>query len=93
MNNRIKEVRTKLKITQQEFADRIGCSRSGLANYEVGRNEPINSVIVAICREFNVNEEWLRRTGKPRQRDRSFHGYRYEKRKRRLSPTLGVCII
>ena len=60
MNNRIKEVRTKLKITQQEFADRIGCSRSGLANYEVGRNEPINSVIVAICREFNVNEEWLR---------------------------------
>lgn len=63
MNNRIKEVRTKLKITQQEFADRIGCSRSGLANYEVGRNAPINPVIAAICREFNVSEEWLR-TGK-----------------------------
>ena len=60
VNNRIKEVRTKLKITQQEFADRIGCSRSGLANYEVGRNEPINPVIAAICREFNVSETWLR---------------------------------
>lgn len=60
MNTRIKEVRTKLNMTQQEFADRIGCSRSGLANYEVGRNEPINPVITAICREFNVNETWLR---------------------------------
>lgn len=79
MNNRIKEVRTKLKITQQEFADRIGCSRSGLANYEVGRNEPINSVIVAICREFNVNEEWLR-TGKgemfaPVNRDKEIEAF------------------
>jgi transcriptional regulator with XRE-family HTH domain len=79
VNNRIKEVRTKLKITQQEFADRIGCSRSGLANYEVGRNEPINSVIVAICREFNVNEEWLR-TGKgemfaPVNRDKEIEAF------------------
>lgn len=79
MNNRIKEVRTKLKITQQEFADRIGCSRSGLANYEVGRNEPINSVIVAICREFNVNENWLR-TGKgemfaPVNRDKEIEAF------------------
>lgn len=79
MNNRIKEVRTKLKITQQEFADRIGCSRSGLANYEVGRNEPINSVIVAICREFNVNEEWLR-TGRgemfaPVNRDKEIEAF------------------
>lgn len=65
MNNRIKEVRTKLKITQQEFADRIGLSRGGLANYEIGRNEPINSVIVAICREFNVREEWLRTGEEP----------------------------
>ena len=79
MNNRIKEVRTKLKITQQEFADRIGSSRSGLANYEVGRNEPINSVIVAICREFNVNEEWLR-TGRgemfaPVNRDKEIEAF------------------
>ena len=31
-----------------------------MANYEIGRNEPIDAVISLICREFNVNEEWLR---------------------------------
>jgi transcriptional regulator with XRE-family HTH domain len=60
VNERIKNVRNTLKLTQQEFADRIGCSRSGFANYESGRNEPINPVISAICREFNVSETWLR---------------------------------
>ena len=60
MNSRIKKIRVANGMTQQEFADRIGCSRSGLANYESGRNEPINPVITAICREFNINESWLR---------------------------------
>ena len=60
MNNRIKQIRNSVGLTQQEFADRIGCSRSTLTNYEAGRNEPMNPVITAICREFNVNESWLR---------------------------------
>lgn len=47
-------------MTQQEFADRIGIKRNSLANYETGRNTPIDAIIVSICREFNVNEEWLR---------------------------------
>ena len=60
MNYRIKEVRTVLGISQQEFADRIGIKRGAVANYEVGRNEPIDAVISLICREFNVSERWLR---------------------------------
>lgn len=65
MNNstvgaRIKAIRTTNKLTQQEFADRTGISRGALANYEVDRNEPIDAVIVLICREFGVNESWLR---------------------------------
>ena len=60
MNERIKQIRLRFNLTQQEFAERIGCSRSGFANYEAGRNEPINPVIAAICREFGVNESWLR---------------------------------
>lgn len=63
MNERIKKVRKVLELTQQEFADRIGVKRNTIANYEINRNEPSNSVISLICREFNVNEEWLR-TGK-----------------------------
>ena len=60
MNERIKELRKALNLTQQEFADRLNIKRGAIANYEVGRNEPIDAVISLICREFNVNEEWLR---------------------------------
>ena len=63
MKNRLKQLRKRLNITQQDFADRIGIKRNTLANYEIGRNEPLDAVISLICREFNVNEEWLR-TGK-----------------------------
>lgn len=60
MKDRIKKLRRELDLTQQEFADRIGIKRNSYANYETGRNTPIDAIIVSICREFNVNEEWLR---------------------------------
>ena len=60
MNERIKELRKELKLTQQEFADRIGIKRNTIANYESGRNEPVDSVISLICKQFNVDENWLR---------------------------------
>lgn len=60
MNERLKKLRKELDMTQQEFADRIGIKRNSLANYETGRNTPIDAIIVSICREFNVNENWLR---------------------------------
>lgn len=60
MHTRIKELRKARGLTQQEFADRLNIGRGTLANYEVGRNEPIDAVITLICREFNVNEAWLR---------------------------------
>lgn len=60
MKDRIKKLRKELDLTQQEFADRIGIKRNSYANYETGRNTPIDAIIISICREFNVNEEWLR---------------------------------
>ena len=60
MKDRIKKLRKTLDLTQQEFADRIGVKRNSYANYETGRNTPIDAIILSICREFNVNEEWLR---------------------------------
>ena len=57
---RIKKLRKELDLTQQEFADKIGMKRNTVANYETGRNEPSASVISLICKEFNVNEDWLR---------------------------------
>ncbi len=60
MKDRIKKLRKSLDMTQQEFADRIGVKRNTIGQYEIGRNEPIDTVINLICREFNVSEEWLR---------------------------------
>lgn len=60
MKERIRKLRRTLDLTQQEFADKIGMKRNTVANYETGRNDPSASVITLICREFNVNENWLR---------------------------------
>ena len=60
MHERIKELRKALDLTQQEFADKLGIKRGTLANYEIGRNPPIDAVISLLCREFRVNESWLR---------------------------------
>lgn len=60
MNERLKKLRKTLNLTQQEFADKIGIKRNSFANYETGRNTPMDAIIVSICREFNVSEDWLR---------------------------------
>ena len=60
MNERIKKLRKHLDLTQREFGERLGIKGNTIANYELGRNEPIDAVLSLICREFNVNEEWLR---------------------------------
>lgn len=60
MNERIKILRKALGLTQQEFADRIGGNRNTFANYESGRIEPSAAAFSSICREFHVNESWLR---------------------------------
>lgn len=60
VDERIKKLRKALDLTQQKFADRIGVKQNTVAQYEMGRNVPIDSVIALICREFNVSEKWLR---------------------------------
>jgi len=60
MKDRIKTLRKTLKMTQQEFADRIGIKRNTVGLYEIGQSGISDTVIRAICREFGVNEEWLR---------------------------------
>lgn len=60
MNSRILELRNHLGLSQQEFANRIGASRGVIANIDNNRTVPSPIVISSICREFNVNPEWLK---------------------------------
>lgn len=60
MNQRLRELRKALNLNQTEFGNRIGVKQSTITGYETGNRVPLDSVIVSICREFNVNEDWLR---------------------------------
>ena len=60
LHERIKILRENAGLTQQKFAERLHIKRGAVANYEIGRNIPSDSVVALICREFNVNETWLR---------------------------------
>lgn len=60
MQDRIKEIRKHHKLTQTEFGERIGVKGNTITGYETGIRSPSDAVIVSICREFNVNETWLK---------------------------------
>lgn len=60
MKDRIKKVRKDNKLTQKEFAEKLGIKQNTVASYEMGRIGISDSVIISICREFGINEEWLR---------------------------------
>lgn len=60
MNTRIKELRKILKLTQEDFGSRVGVKGNTIGNYELSLRNPSDAVIHSICKEFNVNEDWLR---------------------------------
>lgn len=60
MKDRIKRVRKEFGLTQEKFAEKLGLKRNTIATYEIGKSIPMDNVIVSICREFDINEDWLR---------------------------------
>lgn len=60
MKDRIKKIRKAIKLTQVQFGEKIGVKGNTVTNYESGLRTPTDAVIKSICREFNVDENWLR---------------------------------
>ena len=60
IGDRIKKIRREFDLTQEAFASRIGSVQNTITGYESGRRNPSAPVISLICREFGINEEWLR---------------------------------
>ncbi len=56
---RIKIVRKALKLSQEEFSERLKVNRSYLSQIETGRVEFIDRWVHQISLEFGVNERWL----------------------------------
>ena len=60
MNERIKLLRKTLKLSGEKFGEKLGVKRSAISDLETGRNNLSEQMLLAICREYNVNEKWLR---------------------------------
>lgn len=60
MNTRIKEIRLDHALNQTDFGARVGAKQTTVAGWESGNRIPTTPALLAICREFNVNEDWLR---------------------------------
>lgn len=60
MNTRIKQIRRELDLTQAKFAERIGMKQNSIALIESGKRNISDQAILSICREYGINEEWLR---------------------------------
>ena len=60
VNERIKEIRKLNNLTMDKFGERIKISKVSVSRIESGINNPSDQTLSLICREFNVNEEWLR---------------------------------
>lgn len=65
MKSRIHAVRAQADLTMAEFAKRIGMTTSSISLFESGKATPSDRTVLSICREFGVNEQWLR-TGEGR---------------------------
>ena len=59
MNERIRDVRLALGLSQDEFAKRLGFTRGVITNIELKRAEIKPRLISLICQVYNVNEYWL----------------------------------
>lgn len=59
LRDRIKKIREDAHLTQEKFAQRIGIKRNTVATYETTNKIPMDTIITSICREFDVNKEWL----------------------------------
>ena len=60
INDRVRQVRSSYGLTLKQFSDRIGISDSAVSQIEKSRTGISDQTVRSICREFRINELWLR---------------------------------
>lgn len=63
IGDRIREIRAALGLSQRKFAAGISITGQAIAQFENGKLKPGERTIQDFCREYHVNESWLK-TGK-----------------------------
>lgn len=60
LNQRVKEIRKTNNLTMDKFGERLGVTKAAVSQWESGTNQISDQMVRSICREFDINEEWLR---------------------------------
>ena len=60
MNERIKQIRIALGLSQEEFGNKLSIGKASVSKIELGKNQPSAQTISLICTKFNVNAEYLK---------------------------------
>ena len=60
MNERVRKIRKALGLTLEQFGERLGVGKTAISKIESGDRGVTDQMCKSICREFNVDEEWLR---------------------------------
>lgn len=60
MNDRIKKIRKLSGLSMEQFGKKIGITKASVSRIESGENNPSEQTVILICKEFNINEQWLR---------------------------------
>lgn len=60
MNERIKQLRLELGLSQEEFGNRLGVGRGAITNIELNKVKPKPLFVSLICKTYGVRESWLR---------------------------------
>lgn len=56
---RVKEVRKALGLTLDKFGEKVGVKKQTVSRIENGVNNVTDQMMLSICREFNVNYDFL----------------------------------
>lgn len=67
INERVKEIRKDNKLTLEKFGKKLGVGKTAISSIEHGINGVTDQMIRSICREFDINEEWLRNGTEPKK--------------------------
>lgn len=57
---RVRDVRKAKEMSMEQFGEKLGVQKSAISKIENGTRGLTEQMLKSICREFNVNEDWLR---------------------------------
>ena len=59
INERVRQVRKELRMSQEAFGSKLGITKSAVSTIESGKNNVTDTMAKLICSEFNVYYLWL----------------------------------